>query len=159
MKFELRFGFTDSSNFATPHGLVQPKSHFALDEVHERLQPLRDERAAPQVLQHLEVLGGIQKRQMMPALEPFVRPAWDRQELVRRREKLGAESQPRRDELADDLPVERVAGHRDAVGADDVFARASAPPLVGPTRRIEKSLVPPPKSPIRISSSRSSVCS
>src|SRR5688572_28418405 len=66
---------------------------------------------------------------MMPALEPFVRPAWDRQELVRRREELRAEPQSRRDELADYLSVESVAGDGDTFGADDV-ACASAPPLV-----------------------------
>ena len=129
MKLEQRFGLHRQLEFCSPYGLVQPKSHFALDKVNERLEPLRNQRAAPKVLQHLEVLRRIEKRQMMPALEPFVRPARNRQELVRRREELGAEPQSRRDELADDLPVESVAGDGHTVGADDV-ARASAPPLV-----------------------------
>ena len=63
----------------------------------------------------------------MPALQLVVRPAGHGKDLVGRRDILRAQPQPGRHQVPDDLPVEGVAGHRHAIGADDVF-RCPSPP-------------------------------
>ena len=107
------------------HRLVQLVAELQLDQQQERLEPLGRRRRPLDPLQHLERLRRLQERQVVPALEPLVRPARDRQELVRRRQVFAAQPEPRRDQVADDALVERVAGDRHAVGADDV---GRAPP-------------------------------
>ena len=96
--------------------------------MHECLELFRNERAAPQVSAS-RGLRRYSETQTMLVLESSGRRAWNRQEFVGRREELGPESQSGRDQLPDDLFVEGVAGHRNAVGADDAFARPSTPPF------------------------------
>src|SRR4029453_15913356 len=102
-KLEHRLDVHRKVELDSPDGLMQPKSHFVLDEVYERLEALRYQRGAAEELEHLQVFGGVEKREMMPTLQTFVGPARDRQEFVGRREILRPKPQPRRDELADDL--------------------------------------------------------
>ena len=93
----------------------------------ERIEPFRNQRGSLNTLEHLEILRGVQERQVVPTLEAVVGPAGNGQKLVRRREVFRAHAEPRRHELADDLPVERVAGNGHAVIADNVFLGAAAP--------------------------------
>src|ERR1700674_2670824 len=63
---------------------------------------------------------------MVPAFEAFVRPAWNRQELVWRRKVLRVAAKPRGDQLPDNLLVKCVAGDGHTVVADDVLRRSAA---------------------------------
>src|SRR5262249_45894340 len=111
-----------------PHCLVELVAELALHEVDQRLQPFGNRRSLTHPLEHLEVLCRIEERQMMPALEAFVRPARNGQKFGRRREVLRPEAEPWRHEVADDLPIERVAGDRDAVGPENVFGDTAPAP-------------------------------
>src|SRR5439155_239678 len=81
----------------------------SLDEVDERIEPFRNQCAPVNTLEHLEILRGVQERQVVPTLEAVVGPAGHGQKLIWWREVFRAHAEPRRHELADDLPVERVA--------------------------------------------------
>ena len=84
----------------------------------------------------------------MPAFELRVDPLGHRQHLVRRRHVVRPLAQLRRHGVPDDRAVESVAGDRHAVVAED--GRRPCPTRAdgGSSASIEKSLVPPPKSPI-----------
>ena len=134
LEHELRFGRRRQLELRPHHRLVQLVSELQLDQQDERLEPFGRRRGALDPLQHLQRLRRLQERQIMPPLEPLVRPARDRQELVRRREVFAASPEPRRDQVADDPLVERVARHRHAIGADDVGGAAAAGADAGPDR-------------------------
>ena len=63
---------------------------------------------------------------MVPALQPLIGPTRHRQPLVGWGQVLVTQSQPRRHQMPHQVPVERVAGQRHAVGAQDVRRPASA---------------------------------
>jgi hypothetical protein len=118
-------------------------------EAHEGAQPRRLERLALEIGEQRERRRRLQERQVMPALEVRVEPARHRQHVAEGVAVRGAATERGRDALAHELRVEGVAGDADAP-VPSTSARARPPP--GSSRSTEKSLVPPPKSPINTSS-------
>ena len=92
------------------------------------------------------------KRQVVPAFQLGVNPGWNRQNFVHRPH-LGTRAEIRRNQIPHDLRVERVARDGDTGVAQQIAASPAPAPNGWADVISEKSLVPPPKSPIRMSSS------
>src|SRR6185436_11438158 len=153
---KFRFGIGRERKLRALDGLVQLETEFAFDEPDEGRQTFRRGCRPLDPLQHLERRPRLQEREVVPPLEPLIRPDGNRQEFLRRARY--SPPMPRRG--ATRLRMMRLSKVSPASGTPSVpmmsDARRPRSRMPGPTEMIVKSLVPPPKSPMRIRSSCSS---
>src|SRR5688500_4561957 len=74
-ELEDRFGLGRQLKLRPADRLVKPIAELPLDEMDKCLQTLWDQRRPLHALEHLQVFGGVEKRQVVPPFEMFVRPA------------------------------------------------------------------------------------
>ena len=109
----------DSARFGALDRAVQREAEVVLHEVHQRRDLLRLERLVAQPAEQLAGLARLEERQLLPALDPLVEPQRHGQHLAEGGAALRAEAEPGRRDVADQAGVERVAGERHAVDAED----------------------------------------
>ena len=74
----------------------------------------------------LEVAVVVEERHVVPALESLVRPHRHREHLVRGRDEVRAHPERRRDQVPDELPIERVTSDGHTVDTKHVFRSPAA---------------------------------
>ena len=88
---------------------MQMKPEVFFYEVNECRHLFRFQRLSVNPLQHFEHISRTQEREMMPTLELDVNPAWHGQNFAKRPQlRVGAQSW--RNEVSDDLRIERISG-------------------------------------------------
>src|ERR1035441_7246116 len=90
------------------HGAVKVESQILFYEVNERPDFLWLKRLRVNAPEHVQDVFGSQKREMMPAFEPYINPAWNGQNLVQRTQ-LRSRLQGWRHEMPDNLRLEGLA--------------------------------------------------
>src|ERR1700733_14908217 len=80
---------------------------------------VRLQRLSLDASQHIHCVLGFEKGKMMPSFELREDPGWNRQNLVDRPH-LTSQAEKRRDEVSQDLCVERIAGDSDTRIAHDI---------------------------------------
>src|SRR5262249_44568539 len=124
---EGRVGAARGLDLGALDGAVELVGEIVVDDVAERRdpRPLRALGALEDAVEEEEVLRRLQERQMVPTLEVAEEPGRDRH-LLALDAVAAAAAQLGRDEVAEDLRVEGVAGERDALDAEDLAGAAAA---------------------------------
>ena len=103
---------------------MQVESQVFFYEVNERPDFFWFKRLRVNTFQHVQHISASQQREMMPSLQFYVNPVRNRQDLAQRPQ-LRSSTQSRRNQVPDDLRIERIARNANSRVADNV-ARDSA---------------------------------
>src|SRR5580704_11503403 len=101
-----------------------------LDQLDQRCDLVRLHSLVANGAEGIHHVLGPQERQVMPALEFCVEPAWNWQKLLDRAH-LRPQAQRRSHQVADDLRVEGVAGHSDSGITEEILRRSASPANTG----------------------------